>query len=56
MVDKLMIEDNDSVCKNLAPVNINSTLKLRDMDKLYDKFPHKNIILCIHNMRWIFIQ
>ena len=47
MVDKLMIEDTDSVCEiSLAPVSINTTLKQHDMNKLYDKFPHRNIILC----------
>ena len=44
MVDKLMIKDTD-----LAPVSINSTLKQHDIDKLNDKFPHRNIILCKHS-------
>ena len=42
-----MIEDTDSVCEiSVAPVSINTTLKQHDMNKLYDKFPHRNIILC----------
>ena len=32
----------------LASENINSTLKQHDMDKFYDKFPHRNITLCTY--------
>ena len=36
-----MIEDTD-----LAALNINSTLKQHDMDRLYCKFSGRNIISC----------
>lgn len=38
-----MITDTD-----LAALNIDSTLKWHDMNKSYDKFPHRNIITCTH--------
>ena len=45
-VDKVMFIDTYSVrLWNLAPLNINSTLKRHNVDKLYDKFPHRNVIL-----------
>ena len=30
---------------SLVHLNIKSTLKRHDMDKLYEQFPHRNIIL-----------
>ena len=42
-----MIEDTDSVLCNLAALNINSTLKCT-MNKFYDTFPHRNVILCTY--------
>ena len=39
---------------NLAPLNINLTLKRHDVDKLYDKSPHRNNILNIlKNFKYI---
>ena len=40
--------DADWKLWNLAPLNMNSTLKWHDMDTLYDNLPHKNIILCTY--------
>ena len=47
-VDKLINEDTDFRIPliNLAPLNINSTLKRHDMDRLYGKISRSNIIPC----------
>ena len=43
-VDELTNEDTDFSLRNLATLNINSTLKQHDMDTLYGKFLSRNII------------
>ena len=39
-----MIEDTD-----LAALNINSTLNWHNMNKWYDKFPHRDVILSTYS-------
>ena len=34
---------------NLTPLNIHSTLQRHNIDKLFDKFPTRNIILCTYS-------